>query len=207
MGKVWGIDTVAKNASTSFYGNIVSLAESPKKEGLLYVGTDDGLVQVTEDGGANWRKIDRFPGVPENTYVSNLTASLHDAGTVYAAFDNHKMGDFKPYLLKSTDRGRTWTSIAGDLPKNGPVYAVAEDHVESGPALRGHRVRPVLLARRRQEVDPAQGRPAHHRSARHRHPAAGERPRARRPSAAASTSSTTTRRCGSSKPTRWTRSW
>jgi photosystem II stability/assembly factor-like uncharacterized protein len=128
MGRVWPIDTVAKNASTSFFGNLVSLAESPVAEGLLYTGSDDGLVQVSEDGGANWRRVDRVPGVPEMTYVADLDASLHDAGTVYAAFDNHKQGDFKPYLLKSLDRGRTWTSVAGDLPERGTVYAVAEDH-------------------------------------------------------------------------------
>ncbi|HEX2550875.1 MAG TPA: hypothetical protein VHK64_04715, partial [Nocardioidaceae bacterium] len=119
MGRIWGADAVAKSASTSPYGNIVALAESPKKEGLLYVGTDDGLIQVSEDGGANWRKIDRFPGVPENTYVSRVEPSAVDADTVFAAFDNHKMGDFKPYLFKSTDRGRTWTSMVGDLPKSG----------------------------------------------------------------------------------------
>jgi photosystem II stability/assembly factor-like uncharacterized protein len=128
MGRVWGPDAVAKNSSTSFYGNIVSLAESPVKEGLIYAGTDDGLVQVTEDGGQSWRKVESFPGVPANTYVSRLEASPKDADTVYAAFDNHKMGDLKPYLLKSTDRGRTWTSIASDLPSRGSVYAVVEDH-------------------------------------------------------------------------------
>jgi photosystem II stability/assembly factor-like uncharacterized protein len=128
MGKVWGPDAVAKNTSTSFYGNIVSLAESPKKENLIYVGTDDGLIQVSSDG-ATWTKYDKFPGVPENTYVSRLAGSHYDAGTVYAAFDNHKNEDFKPYLLKSTDMGKTWTSIAGDLPENGPVLAFAEDTV------------------------------------------------------------------------------
>ena len=76
MGKVWGPDAVAKNQSTSFYGNIVALAESPKKEGLIYVGTDDGLIQVTSDGGANWTKYEKFPGVPEMTYVSRLAASI-----------------------------------------------------------------------------------------------------------------------------------
>ncbi len=130
MGKVWSIDAVAKNNSTSFYGNSVALSESPKVEGLLYLGTDDGLVQVSEDGGATWRKIETFPGVPERSYVSRLEASLHDTGTVYAAFDNHKMADFKPYLLKSTDRGRTWSSIVGDLPERGTVYALVEDHVQ-----------------------------------------------------------------------------
>lgn len=137
MGKVWGPEAVARGASTSPYGNIVSLAESPKQEGLLYVGTDDGLVQVSEDGGQSWRKQDRFPGVPDDTYVSRLEPSAHDAGTVFAAFDNHKIGDFKPYLLKSTDRGRTWTSIAGDLPKNGTVYAVVQDHVDPNLLFAG----------------------------------------------------------------------
>jgi len=128
MGRVWSPDAVAKNASTSFYGNLVSLTESPKKEGLLYVGSDDGLIQVTEDGGGTWRRIERIPGVPEETYVSDLEASRHDTDTVYAAFDNHKKGDFKPYLLKSTDRGKAWISISGDLPERGTVYTVAEDH-------------------------------------------------------------------------------
>ncbi|HEX7421521.1 MAG TPA: glycosyl hydrolase [Thermoanaerobaculia bacterium] len=127
MGRVWGIDAVSKNASTSWYGNIVSLAESPLQEGLIYVGTDDGLVQVTEDGGANWRRVDRFPGVPDMTYVSRLEVSPTITNTVYAAFDNHKVGDFKPYVFRSIDRGRTWTSVTGDLPQRGSSYAVVED--------------------------------------------------------------------------------
>jgi photosystem II stability/assembly factor-like uncharacterized protein len=129
MGRVWSADAVAKNASTSLYGNIVSLSESPLKENLLYVGTDDGLIQVSEDG-TNWRKIERFAGIPEVSYVSDVEASQHAADVVYASFDNHKMGDFKPYLLRSNDRGKTWTSIAGDLPQRGTVYAIAEDHVD-----------------------------------------------------------------------------
>jgi hypothetical protein len=137
MGKVWGPDAVAKNQSTSFYGNIVALSESPKKEGLIYVGTDDGLIQVTTDGGANWTKYEKFAGVPEMTYVSRLAASNHDANTVYAAFENHKNEDFKPYLLKSTDAGKTWTSIAGDLPQSGPVLALAEDTVNPSLLFAG----------------------------------------------------------------------
>jgi photosystem II stability/assembly factor-like uncharacterized protein len=127
FGKIQRPEAVGKHASTSFYGNIVALAESPKVEGLLYVGTDDGLVQVSENGGADWRRIERFPGVPARTYVSRLLASRHEADLVYAAFDNHKLGDFRPYLLKSTDRGRSWKSIAGDLPERGHVHALAED--------------------------------------------------------------------------------
>ncbi|OGF59984.1 MAG: glycosyl hydrolase [Candidatus Fischerbacteria bacterium RBG_13_37_8] len=137
MGKVWSVDTVAKNASTSFYGNIVSLDESPLKEGLLYVGTDDGLIQVSEDSGANWRKIEKFPGVPDMSYVARINASLHDTDTVYAAFDNHKMGDFKPYILKSTDRGQNWTLISGDLPERGNVYALAQDHEKADLLFAG----------------------------------------------------------------------
>jgi photosystem II stability/assembly factor-like uncharacterized protein len=137
MGKVWGPDAVAKNSSTSFYGNIVALSESPKKEGLIYVGTDDGLIQVTNDGGASWAKYGAFTGVPEMTYVSRLAASSHDENMVYAAFDNHKNEDFKPYLLKSTDAGKTWTSIAGDLPGDGTVLAFAEDPVNANLLFAG----------------------------------------------------------------------
>lgn len=130
MGKVWGPDAVAKNNSTSFYGNIVTLAESPKNENLLYAGTDDGLIQVTEDGGKNWRAIETVAGVPDRTYVSKLLASQHDDGVVYAAFDNHKNADFKSYVFRSADRGTTWTSIRGDLPAEDPVLTLAEDHVD-----------------------------------------------------------------------------
>jgi len=137
MGKVWNADAVAKSASTSIYGNAVALTESPLIEGLIYVGTDDGLIHVTEDNGQTWRVIEEVPGVPEMTYVSRLDAGLHDADTVYAAFSNHKNGDFKPYAAKSTDRGQTWTSIAGDLPERGMVWALAEDHVKPGLLFAG----------------------------------------------------------------------
>jgi photosystem II stability/assembly factor-like uncharacterized protein len=129
MGKVWGPEAVAKNASTAPYGNISQVYESPKKAGLIYVGTDDGLIQVTENDGESWRKIETFPGVPERTYVSRIVASQQDQNTVYVAFDNHQSGDFAPYLLKSADAGRTWTSIKGNLPANGAVFAIAEDFI------------------------------------------------------------------------------
>ena len=137
MGKVWGMDAVAKNQSTSFFGNIVSLCESPKKENLIYVGTDDGLIHVTENGGESWTKIDKFPGIPElkaggftvGTLVQYLTASQHNENVVYAAFNNLRQGDFKPYLMKSSDKGKTWTSISSNLPEVGSVYCIAEDHL------------------------------------------------------------------------------
>jgi photosystem II stability/assembly factor-like uncharacterized protein len=130
MGKVWGPDAVAKNTSTALYGNISAIAESPKKEGLLYVGTDDGVVQVSEDAGAHWDKVERLPGVPANAYIARIRASQHDAMTVYVVAENHQNGDFTPYLAKSRDGGKTWESIAGDLPARGSTYAIAEDHVD-----------------------------------------------------------------------------
>lgn len=126
MGRVWSVDAVWKNVFTSFYGAAISLDESPVEEGLIYVGTDDGLVHVLEDNA--WHRIDSFPGVPERTYVADLTASRHDADTVYALFNNHKSGDFRPYVLRSSDRGQTWTSIADNLPERHVAWSLVEDH-------------------------------------------------------------------------------
>ncbi len=136
MDKVWSIDAVMKNRSTTIYGNIVALDESPITENLLYVGTDDGLIQV-KDGDQDWRRVSSFTGVPKNTYVNMIVASMHDANTVFAAFNNHKKGDYKPYLLKSTDKGKSWTSIAGNLPERGSVYAIAQDHVNKDLLFAG----------------------------------------------------------------------
>jgi photosystem II stability/assembly factor-like uncharacterized protein len=130
MGQVWSIDAVMKNASTTIYGNIVALDESPKKKGLLYAGTDDGLVQVSENDGENWTKINAFPGVPNATRVNMLTASLHDEQEVFAVFNNHRSGDFKPYLYKSNNKGKTWTSISSNLPERGSVYCLKQDHID-----------------------------------------------------------------------------
>jgi photosystem II stability/assembly factor-like uncharacterized protein len=130
MGQVWTIDAVMKNASTTIYGNVVALDESPKKKGLLYVGTDDGLVQVSENDGASWTKVEQFPGVPVQTRVNMLTASLHDENVVFAAFNSQRNGDFKPYLLKSSDKGKSWVSIASNLPERGNVYCIKQDHID-----------------------------------------------------------------------------
>ncbi len=129
MGKVWSIDAVAKNKSTTIYGNIVALSESPKMEDLLYVGTDDGLIHISPDAGTTWKKIESVAGVPSKTYVNMLLASQHSENTAYAVFNNHKNGDFKPYVYRSRDKGATWTSISGNLPERGSVYCIAEDHV------------------------------------------------------------------------------
>ncbi|NOG55662.1 MAG: glycosyl hydrolase [Planctomycetes bacterium] len=132
MGRIQPINAVSKHQYTSVFGNTVSLAESPLVEGLIYVGTDDGLINITQDGGTTWKQIKTFPDIPDMTYVTYLFASQHDADTVYAAFDNHKKGDFKPYLLVSRDRGETWSSIAGDLPERSYIHAIAQDHVKAG---------------------------------------------------------------------------
>ena len=128
MGKYWSIDAVAKDRSTSLFGTIISLAESPVKENLLYAGTDDGLIQVSEDG-KTWRKISEFSGVPEYTYVSDICPSKFDENIVYASFDNLKRDDFNPYVLKSVDKGKSWTSISSNLPKNGTVHSIEQDFV------------------------------------------------------------------------------
>lgn len=127
MGKYWPAESVAKDISTSQWGTIVSLHESPVKEGLLYAGTDDGVISVTEDGGKSWTQVKLFPGVPEYTYVSHIEADQFDENVVYASFDNLKRDDFKPYILKSSDKGKTWVSISGNLPENGTVHTLAQD--------------------------------------------------------------------------------
>ncbi len=130
MDRVISMDAVAKNGSTSLYGNIVALAESPVNPQVLFIGTDDGLIQRTTNGGTTWDKIDNIAGVPERTYVNAVVASTHDANVVYACFNHHKYGDFKPYVYKSTDQGNTWTYISGNLPGRGSAYTIAEDHVD-----------------------------------------------------------------------------
>ena len=130
MGRVWGPEAIDKWASTSFYGTILAISESPKQEGLIYVGTDDGLVQVTEDGGTTWRDTRTFPGVPDTTYVQRVFASQHDANVAYAVFNNHRSGDFKPYVLRTPIAGRTWTNISNNLPERGSVYGFVEDPKE-----------------------------------------------------------------------------
>ncbi|RMF83647.1 MAG: glycosyl hydrolase, partial [Planctomycetota bacterium] len=132
MGRVWSYDAIWDTYAMSMYGNVTSLSESPLVEGLLYAGTDDGLIQVSEDGGKSWRKIDRLPGAGEFFFVNDIKADLHDPDTVYVCVDQHKRGDFTPYVLRSTDRGRTWTSIAGDLPERHIVWRLVQDHVKPG---------------------------------------------------------------------------
>ena len=113
---------------------ITSLQESSIAKGLLWVGTDDGKVWISQDAGARWTDLTaRLRGVPGGTYVSRIEASHHDPGTAHVAFDGHRTDDVRPHLLVTRDYGRTWTSIAGDLPSDGPVKVVREGH--SNPKL------------------------------------------------------------------------
>jgi len=130
MGRVWSVDTIAKNDSTSIYGAAIALSESSLVEGLIYVGTDDGVMNVTEDGGQSWRRTDTFRGVPDMSLIEDTVASLHDSNVAYATIDNHKRGDHKPYVLKTENRGRSWSLISGDLPERGSAHTIVEDHVD-----------------------------------------------------------------------------
>ena len=132
MGRTQSWDGAWDVGAMSVYNTITSIGESPLDENLIYAGTDDGLVSITEDGGENWRRIEvgEMAGVPDLAFVNDIKASHHDPNTVFVALDNHKYGDFAPYLVKSTDRGQTWTSIAGDIPDRHLVWRVVQDHVD-----------------------------------------------------------------------------
>lgn len=128
MDKYWSVDAVKKNVSTSQYNLIIALAESPIKENLLFAGTDDGIIQRTEDA-KTWTRLEAYKGVPEFTPVHDVVPSRFSENLVYAVFNNHKRDDFTPYVLRSDDKGKSWKSIAGDLPANGPVSSIIEDPV------------------------------------------------------------------------------
>ncbi|MDG1331353.1 MAG: glycosyl hydrolase [Crocinitomicaceae bacterium] len=117
----------------SNYSTITSLSESPIKEGLIYAGTDDGIIQVTEDGGANWRKVDfsKISGLPPTAFVNDIKADLYDENVVYAVFDNHKYGDYEPYIYMSSDKGKKWQSISNNLPERTLLWRIVQDHKKS----------------------------------------------------------------------------
>ena len=121
-------NALGRHEGTADFGNISTIDESPMRPGLLATGSDDGVVAITKDGGQTWQRTEKFPTVPETTYVSRVAFSKHNEGTIYASLDGHRSNDFKPYVLKSTDYGRTWTSITGDLPAEGSVQVVREHH-------------------------------------------------------------------------------
>ncbi|SDB36220.1 Sortilin, neurotensin receptor 3 [Flavobacteriaceae bacterium MAR_2010_188] len=131
-GKQQSWDNAWDVGAMSNYNTITSLSESPVQEELIYAGTDDGSVSVTEDGGKSWRKFSwsSIKGMPNSAFVNDVRADLFDANVAYAAVDNHKNGDYKPYILKTSDKGKTWSSIAGDLPQRLLIWRVVQDHVK-----------------------------------------------------------------------------
>ncbi len=137
MGLYWSYDAVVKDVSTSLFGTGVSFCESPLDPDLLYAGTDDGVLSVTEDGGKTWTKVMEFEDVPAHTYISDILADKFDEDVVYVSFDNRKRDDFKPYLLKSTDKGRTWKSLAENLPGDETVHTLEQDHQEQSLLFAG----------------------------------------------------------------------
>jgi photosystem II stability/assembly factor-like uncharacterized protein len=137
MGRTWSYDSPWDLFAMSMFNTIVNISESPLVPGLIYAGTDDGLIQVTEDGGQNWRRIDKLPGVPDRFFVNDIKADLHDPDTVYVVVDDHKSGDFSPYVLKSENRGKSWKSIASNLPERHILWRIVQDHEKPGLLFLG----------------------------------------------------------------------
>jgi photosystem II stability/assembly factor-like uncharacterized protein len=119
---------IARNDGVQSYGNLFSFAESPLKPSLYYTGSDDGLVHVSRDGGANWTNVTaKLPSAPKNAYVSEVAPSRFDTGTVYVTFDGHRGNDFNSYVYASRDYGNSWRSIVSDLPKGEVARTITED--------------------------------------------------------------------------------
>jgi len=129
MGRVWELDALHDNGAMSKYATLTTISESSVAAGTIYVGSDDGLIHGTTDGGANWMRAQDLPGVPERSFINKVVASEHDAATVFALADAHKLGDYAPYIFRSDDHGQSWTSIRGDLPEGELVWAMQQDHI------------------------------------------------------------------------------
>jgi len=129
MGRQQSWDNAWDIYAMSNFSTITSLGESPVKDGILYAGTDDGRIHVTTDGGENWKKIEvgSIKGIPATAFVNDIRADLFDANTVYAALDNHKYGDYTPYIIKSTDNGKSWALISGNIEDRSLVWRLVQD--------------------------------------------------------------------------------
>jgi photosystem II stability/assembly factor-like uncharacterized protein len=127
MGARPGRNVLSSNDGVSAWGTIATLAESPVMAGLLWAGTDDGLVQMSRDAGRTWRDVtDRIPGVPRKGRISRVEPGHRDAGVIYVSLDRHQDDDFAPYVFVSRDFGETWRSIAAGLPAAGWINVIKE---------------------------------------------------------------------------------
>jgi photosystem II stability/assembly factor-like uncharacterized protein len=129
--------------SVEYYDTVFTIAESPQQKGLLWVGTDDGLIQLTRDDGKTWTNITP-KAMPEWSLVSLIEASPHDPATAYAAVDRHKLDDLKPYIFKTTDYGKTWGVITNGIPEKAYVHAVREDPKRKGLLFAGTEIGPYV---------------------------------------------------------------
>ena len=129
MGVLPEKNTLSRHDGISFYGDITTISESPIKAGLLYVGTDDGYLQVSRDGGKAWTNVvSKVPGLPKYTYVTRVVASKFDESSAYATFDSHRNNDFKPYVFRTSDYGESWANISANLPMGSIVNVIREHH-------------------------------------------------------------------------------
>ena len=133
-----GGEIVVDNTAAEFHCTIMAISESPAQKGVIWVGTDDGNIQVTRDNGAHWTNVvGNIKGLPPNSWVPAIDASPFDAGTAYVAVDRHRDNDFAPHAYKTTDFGQTWTPIVGNLPAKGYVHVVREDPKVKGLLFLG----------------------------------------------------------------------
>jgi len=133
MGVLVDRSTLSRHDGIAYYGDITTISESPLKKDLLYVGTDDGNLQVSHDGGKTWKNvISKVPGVPKYTYVTRVVASCHEESRAYATFDGHRNDDFKAYVFMTSDYGESWKDISGPLPQGGIINVIRELSINRG---------------------------------------------------------------------------
>ena len=139
MGKVQSWDNPWDVYAMSTYNTITSLSQSPIDKNIIYAGSDDGLIHYTKDFGENWTKVnvEKLPGVPKGSFVNDIKTDLYDSNTVYVLLDNHKFGDYKPYVYKSIDGGKSWINIGNDIPDGFLCWRIVQDHIDKNLLFLG----------------------------------------------------------------------
>ena len=139
MGKVQSWDNPWDVYAMSTYNTITSLSQSPIDKNIIYAGSDDGLIHYTKDFGENWTKVnvEKLPGVPKGSFVNDIKTDLYDSNTVYVLLDNHKFGDYKPYVYKSIDGGKSWINIGNDIPNGFLCWRIVQDHIDKNLLFLG----------------------------------------------------------------------